>query len=320
MRQFVFRIGLFWGLFAGIALAADVLVTTGLQEKLDGPFGTWRDIYQGRVDSDLVVVGSSRAMAHVSPEILSERLELSVYNLGFNGYHFPMQEVRFDEFMRYNRKPKIVVLTLDTTNLHDRKTAFQYEQFLPYFRHKTLVEAVSRYEGYRMLDRWLPMYRYRGRGSLVLQGVYLAIGLATSESDRYRGYRGREVEWDGSFDEFAKHNRNGYQIDCDPKVEQRLAQFVAQRKLEGTTTIMVFTPEYKTGQAFCLNRNRVVESLRSIATSNDTPFLDYSDHPICKDRRLFYNSQHLNRSGAERFSKILAERISTIVLSERDAT
>ncbi len=60
---------------------------------------------------------------------------------------------------------------------------------------------------------------------------------------------------------------------------------------------MVFTPEYEPAQKLSVNRSEVVARLKAIAKRHGADFIDYSDHPICKDRTLFYNSQHLNRIG-----------------------
>jgi hypothetical protein len=36
-------------------------------------------------------------------------------------------------------------------------------------------------------------------------------------------------------------------------------------------------------------------------------FLDYSSDTICNNKKLFYNSQHLNSKGSEIFTKKLAK-------------
>ncbi len=42
-------------------------------------------------------------------------------------------------------------------------------------------------------------------------------------------------------------------------------------------------------------------------------FLDYSDSEFSRDRSLFYNSQHLNLSGAEQFSEALAMDLARVL-------
>lgn len=320
MICFLRRLFLFLALSLSIAFAADRLITVGLQDLKSGEFGTWSDIYGGRINSDLVIIGSSRAMVHVSPAILTQHLGVSVYNLGHNGQHFPMQKVRFEEFMKFNRAPTWVVQAVDVTSLHDRQTVFQYEQFLPWLDRPALRDAVSHYQGFDLFDPWLPMYRYRGRGELVQTGFGVTLGWTMTEYDRQRGYLGRDLKWDGAFDEFANANQQGFEVSVDSGVESSLNEFVGRQTENGIRWVMVFTPEYEPAQQLCLNRSNVVGRLKTIAERHDAVFMDYSDDPICLDKSLFYNSQHLNRTGAERFSLSLAEQLKALGVSTDPAT
>ncbi|MEZ6126147.1 MAG: hypothetical protein R3C49_23710 [Planctomycetaceae bacterium] len=309
MTKFLLRLGVFLTISTAMVYGLDELVSGGLRNLKTGEFGTWSDLYHGRIDADLVIVGSSRAMVHVSPAILSQQLGMSVYNLGNNGQHFPIQRIRFEEYRKFNRKPKWIIQTVDITSLHDRRTAFQYEQFLPWFDHADLVDTISRYEGYQAMDYWIPMYRYRGRGELVTQGISLALGIRTSSYDRDRGYIGRDFAWDETYDNFERTHKSGFVVPVEQTIEFSIEAFLHKQAVAGTTVIMVFTPEYLPAQHLCLNRDNVVSRLKRIAARNRTLFIDYSSDSICKDQSMFYNSQHLNRMGAERFSQDLAKRL-----------
>ncbi|QDS88889.1 hypothetical protein EC9_30840 [Rosistilla ulvae] len=313
MTKYIGRLALFLIISVCVAYSLDQIVSAGLRDCRHAEFGSWHDIYNSRVDSDLIILGSSRAMAHISPQILSGRLDISAFNLGFNGYHFPMQRVRYEEFLAFNRQPSVMVLAVGVTSLHDRVTVFQYEQFLPYFHREKLIDAIAHYDGFDPFDRWLSMYRYRGRSDLLTLGVRVALGGTAIESERQRGYLGRDTRWDGTFDVFAHENAIGYQSEIDPAVRESLDEFVGQQSMNGTQVIMVFTPEYQPGQKLCRNRKEVVRILNTIANSHGAAFLDYSSSPVCGDRELFYNSQHLNRVGAEWFSKMLADDIALIL-------
>ena len=51
---------------------------------------------------------------------------------------------------------------------------------------------------------------------------------------------------------------------------------------------------------------------RNLANKYDIPILNYSHDSICYDTSLFYNAQHLNRKGAERFSRMLAKDLDSM--------
>lgn len=90
-------------------------------------------------------------------------------------------------------------------------------------------------------------------------------------------------------------------------------QFVAECKASGVTLIMIYPPEFVAGQTFVSNRNEIFDLFDSIARSNGIPFLDYSSDILSRDRSLFYNSQHLNRTGAEKFTADVAKKLRSLL-------
>ena len=45
---------------------------------------------------------------------------------------------------------------------------------------------------------------------------------------------------------------------------------------------------------------------KSIAKEHNILLIDYSQHSLTKDKKYFYNSQNLNKTGSEIFSRELA--------------
>ncbi len=50
----------------------------------------------------------------------------------------------------------------------------------------------------------------------------------------------------------------------------------------------------------------------NLASKYNVPILDYTHDSICYDTAYFYNAQHLNRKGAEKFSLQLAHDLKAI--------
>jgi hypothetical protein len=77
----------------------------------------------------------------------------------------------------------------------------------------------------------------------------------------------------------------------------------------GIPVLVVYSPEYYEMQAITRHRKQVLDKAKQIAAHFGFPLWDYSESPICRDRSNFYNSQHLNRSGASAFSADFARRL-----------
>ena len=80
-------------------------------------------------------------------------------------------------------------------------------------------------------------------------------------------------------------------------------QFIKEIKEEGIDLIFVYTPEYIDGQSLVKNRNEIFSVYEEILNKHKIPFFNYSNDLISFDKSLFYNSQHLNKKGANKFTE-----------------
>ena len=103
-----------------------------------------------------------------------------------------------------------------------------------------------------------------------------------------------------------------YTADLDNASVELFRQYIQECKSMDINLILVYTPEYIEGQQFVTNRSEIMTLLKGIAQENNLPFLDYSDHYLSMDKKYFYNSMHLNATGAEEFSRILSHDIKQI--------
>ena len=131
----------------------------------------------------------------------------------------------------------------------------------------------------------------------------------------------RNLSWTGDFERFKAGMGQGYKVEIKPSGVRALEELIALCRERGVRVLLVYSPEYFEAQNFTLNRHEIIDEFQTIAARFHVQFWDYSDSPISHDRNLFYNSQHMNWSGAEAFSKDLADRlISTMKSSEPGAT
>lgn len=75
------------------------------------------------------------------------------------------------------------------------------------------------------------------------------------------------------------------------------------------TMVLVSPPSYKESQVYIKNHDKILNLYKEYANNKTIYFLDYSNSYLCYDKKYFYNSQHLNKTGAELFSKDLSQKI-----------
>jgi hypothetical protein len=295
-----------------VSLLLDFVVTSGLKKSQNYDFREWNDLYQGKINSDLIINGSSRAWVHISPQIIDTKLSLNSYNLGIDGHNFYMQYCRFLEYCHYNKPPKYIIQSVDLFTLFKRKDLYNKTQFLPYFDKKNIRKYTKSYLGFSNSDYYLPFYRYLNNFEIIKIGFLNFFKYEQSNNGKIKGYLGIDKKWDDSYFNYliSKKFINSYEFDD-------LTLFIFDQYLNFCTNnnikvILVYTPEFIGNQMLFSNRLQVIERFKKISKNHDIIFLDYSLDSMSFKMKYFYNSQHLNKYGSEIFSKKLCDDLNKL--------
>lgn len=314
MKQFLSRLSIFVCVSLLILFVFDIIVSSYLANSntCAGEIEVWNDIYEGAVESDILIYGSSRAWVHVNPAILYDSLGCFAYNFGIDGHNFWMQYLRHREYLRYNQPPKLIIHSVDVFTLEKRGDLYNMNQFLPFMLWNwNMYQYTSSEKGFMIFDYCIPFVRYFSQKS-VLENLDFS---KNQTPYRTRGYKARNLEWNSDFDN-ARKKRKRYPVQIDSASVALYSQFIAECKQQNSTLVMVYSPEYIEGQNYILNRDEIMAVYTSIAQKHSIPFLDYSNDSLCFNKEYFYNASHLNALGSELFTKTLAHDIQALFLSK----
>ncbi len=303
------KITLFIISILAILSAITYMTDEGLRAGRPGWFAEWNDITQGKAACDTLIMGSSRACVQVSPMILERELGGTAYNLGMDGYMFDLQKARYDVYRKYNKKPDTIVQILDTGTFQKREGLYRHEQFYPYYNEKILVDAIRDYEGFSPYRYYLPMLKYLGEYDTVEKGLSGFMRLRELKTIREKGYLSQNITWNGNFEKFKKDYPNGRIIKVDEKLKAMFEAYLKDAKREGINVVLVYAPEYYEVNPYLKNKPEILAMYQEIAKTHDVPFYDYSSSYLSMDKKYMYDSQHLNRAGAELFTKEIASHI-----------
>jgi hypothetical protein len=308
MKTFLIRFFLFTVPVILFVLFADFFFDRALREARKGDYAVWNDLLQGRVSSDVLIYGSSRAKAHMDTKLLEKKTGLSFYNLGIDGHNFFMQYTRHKLVEKFNKKPKLIIYSVDYFMFSKRKDLYNLEQFLPYFDDTIVKSSIKTYEGFADLDYVLPLTRYAGCTKTLTYAAAIAIYPPLNRKDRYKGFEAMEQNWTSDFEE-ALRTRKSIRVPVDTPSVAMFDRFLTDMKLEGIKVVMVYTPEHVLARNFVSNNAQIFDILKSMAKKHGLTFLDYSSDPICTDKQYFYNTQHLNSKGARVFTNSLVDTL-----------
>jgi len=315
MKLFLKRLFLF---ILPVLLAAyfiDLVLSKSLRNVHDyanDEYSVWNDIYNSNINARLLILGASNAWVEVDPTILHKKLQTSVYNLGIDGHNFWLEHFRFQEALKYNIKPDLVIQVLGVNTLDKRKDLYNMDQFLPYMLFNQEIEkATSSYLGFEKLDFYLPLIRYYGKKEAIIYSILTSLDFKSNKLKRIKGYYGQNLRWNNDF-EFAKNKSNSIKVNIDSLTKKSFFKFIEECKLNDIKLIFILPPTYYEGQKFISNFNEIINLYVKIANVNQIPFLDYSKDSISFKKKYFYNATHLNIDGANLFSTRIADQIDSI--------
>jgi len=287
-------------------IIADYYISEKLKDTHNAPgeIEVWNDIYNKNIDADIAIYGSSRAWVHISPKIIEDSLNLKAYNFGIDGHNFWLQYLRNKEYLKYNKAPKVIILSVDVFSFAKRKDLYELNQFKPYMLwNGDINKFTSSYDGFNFEDYYLPLIRYYGS----MRGSGSVIKPSSNESlYRNKGYKGMERKWNNDLAK-AKLEKKYFSINIDSDTVSLFNQFLLECKSNEITVILVYTPEYIDGQNFVKNREKIIKIYNDFSNKYDLLFLDYSDDNLCMQKEYFYNASHLNKKGSEIFTSKLAQ-------------
>jgi hypothetical protein len=311
---------IFW-VIVPVAVVLTVLSSiadAGFKRTHEGYFGVWNAIYSGKIHADLLVMGGSRSWVGLSPVILDSTLGTHTYNLAIDGWSFRMQYARLKVYLQHNPPPKYILQGMDLGTLHSNKELYGDYQFLPYFSDPLIREACKGYEGDPgALAGYVPFFKYSRHQLLAISGYmkFLNHGSASgAECWDENGYAPSDRPFDDSFESFAAaHAPHSVPLWTDTATLHAFEDYLTFCRDHGIKVILVYLPEYHEVLPYYKNRDSLMACYRSYATRYHIPFEDFTQDSLSYSRAYFYNSQHLNKTGAEIFTRKFADSVKTLL-------
>lgn len=312
MRKFIINISLFFLPFILLAYPLDKFLSNNLRKSnliAVKEYPVWNAIFDSKVNSDIVIYGSSRAWVHIDAPMIQDSLKIRTYNLGIDGHNFWLQNLRHRLLLKFNKKPELIIYSVDIFTLQKRGDLYNKEQFLPYMLwDKDIERSTISYNGFNIPDYYVPLLRYYGKYDHIREAFRLKLKPQNNAPTRKNGYEGQLATWNDDFDK-AKVGIEKYTANLDTASVRLFEAFLKNAISQKIKVALIYTPEYIEGQEFTKNRNEIINIYKSLGIKYDIPFYDFSNDSMVYDKKYFYNAEHLNKSGAELLTKELIDTL-----------
>jgi hypothetical protein len=316
------KIVCFFCLIVTLLFVLNAVINAGLRRIKTSQFGVSNQIVRGKINADIVISGSSRALTHYDPRIIERTTGSPTFNIGLNGSQTDMQLARLKAYLKHNQKPKLLVQNLDLFSFLTSHEIYDPAQYVPYLNEESIYAGVRRVYSDAWKWKYLPLYGYAVEDMRFnwMIGLKALAGIQPKE-DHVNGYRPRDISWTGDFEKFRANNPDGVVVETEAQGVRDFEQLLGLCAQQAIPVLVVYSPEYYEMQAIERNRKELLGKAKEMTGRFNFPLWDYSESPICRDRSNFYNSQHLNERGASAFSTDFAQRLlgTAIVQGTRKA-
>lgn len=301
----------------GLAFFLQIMADIGLKKSDLRILNHWEDILEGRINSDLIILGSSRGVVSYDPHIFHSLTGFSSFNLSFDAGSFNLQSLKFDAYLNKNSYPKIIVQNVDISHFSKSILIPNKYQFIPFWNTDDLIDNLSAVEDGFGKFSYIPLIKYNKYENLLIKGLINAIKVADSKTTS-QGYS-------PVFKTFRRDDHNILRLQLIEKNDDELEKYyeglrALEEKLQndipsGTTVFLVWAPEQIERLQYAVHiRKEIEQFLKYLETKfPNVYFFNYSSDPISSDRDLFYDTFHLNDKGAKLFSEKVSWAIKGIL-------
>lgn len=283
-----------------VMLTCDFLLSNRLARSADRRYIVWNEILQGGINSDVLIMGSSRAWVQYSTCILDSILHCNSYNLGIDGSAFDRQLMRYDVYRIKNEKPRVVIQNIDFMSTLGITNGYEREQFFPFLCNREFRNVIKN-ESFSIVEKYLPFGRYYGYYEILEPALFFA------NDTLYKGFRANDKKWLG----YVTPNKPFY-FRSDKCTEKLFVDYVRRLSENDIRLIFVYAPVYYKAINDLANIDDMYHKFDSIAELFDVPILDYTFSAISYDTTYFYNASHLNKRGSELFTTMLAYDLDSL--------
>ena len=246
------------------------------------------------VHEDLLVFGSSRAIHHYNPQILTDSLGLSCYNCGQDGNGI-LLFYGWWQIIKEHYHPKIIIY--DITTSFDLLIGEDNHKYLGWLKEsydrtniRKIFEAVDPTEKYKMMSQ---MYRYNSKFHQIAADFVYPIYTVKAN-----GF----LPLNGKVDTMRIKKKYNFKQNKKPQFDSLKISYLNKfiEEAEGTKLIFTVSPMWY-GIA-----PEQLSPIREICQQHNIPFLDFSNDPKYVHNNIFFkDGSHLNALGADEFTRDL---------------
>lgn len=247
-------------------------------------------VINGKMNKEILIFGSSRGAQNIMASQIEDSLGRSTYNLSYQGSGITYHEFLLSTVLKFNKKPEIVLLTLDDPIAFVNKTkavSFKYNRLYPLAKYKYINEELIDRGDRNWLSRYFVLSRLNTRNLRLWKKSFTPLDTIRSNGSIPIAIQKPDRDW------LYVHPNEIH--DFGGESVQKIEAFLNFQALcydNGIDLILVFPPNFYPHDQEFEDHIKGLSSERILSFRYDT-----LDHRF-KDSSYFYDESHLKWNGA----------------------
>lgn len=279
-----------------------------LLSQKQGYYRKYSEAFLERNRYNTLFLGSSRAEMHYAVRVIDSLSGWNSFNLGIAGASPKLSYHALKIYLRRSAAPERLFMELDLHHLrHPDSRLMDFNNFFPYLKDPDVRRELSAVEPRMKLFYWLPYYSlpYTGIRNLSTS-LHILLGIPNQSDHMY--YKGHVAE--DIFPSLDLIHSKPEPVFLSRHNREYLDSLVRLCKTQNIKLSFVSSPVFAGGQLDFRFKAELVKELRQYAASNGLEYDNLSSLPLCRQRELFIDHQHLNARGAELFSRYFVQYVN----------
>lgn len=318
MKKFIIKSILFLLGFYIIAFIIQSILVLSITNINVGEYGVLNKLVNGKINTDILISGSSRGLKGLNPKIISELTGKSCFNISTDGCGLEIQLPKIKEYFKKNKKPLMVVQEVSPFGGGIAKTIYEPYKYIPYMQEQEIYEGLLKIEPHF----WVHKYIYPTNFIYFNFDFYMKllhqIGISIKGKDYLiNGHHPDFSKWSTDFSELKQKRPKGIQASFGENYDDYLNELIELCSRNNVILILVSLPVHYEIFRITQGLNMVKSYYINKSNNRYVYFFDFSNSYISQDNNFFYNHTHLNNEGAIEFSQLLSKDLQLLLLPTR---
>ena len=297
MKKYLLKIVLFFGI---VVVVDFCFGKTCEWLQLHAKGGQMKCITQAALvqESDIIIMGSSRANHHYVSSVLADSLRLSVYNAGVDGNGIVLASGLY-AMMTSRYTPKVIIYDVEPAfdiNVYseDGNNTRYLGGLRPYFANDKVRDIITRVDPVERYKDISSMFRFNSKVFDLVKDQFVVGGYVEDGFVPLQGAMTKEPEI----------KSKGEPSQTDPMKLEFFEEFVAELSKSDTRLIVTASPKYGAVTS------EVFDPVKEICNKYGVEFWDYYCAPEFQKREFFKEQMHLNEAGAIYYTAFLSQKLN----------